>query len=74
LGLKKKKFFENGYVIEIVKTKKGLTGLFLLNSDLADTMFNKMYILRQYNPRYFELVYDDFPTMVVYKVKNLPGR
>jgi dolichyl-diphosphooligosaccharide--protein glycosyltransferase len=73
-GLKEKKFFDKGYVIELIKTKTGLTGIFLLESDLADTMFNQMYILRKYDPRYFELVYDDFPIMVVYKVKKLPGR
>jgi undecaprenyl-diphosphooligosaccharide--protein glycosyltransferase len=67
--LKAQHFFENGYVVELVRTKEGKFGLFLLPPQQADTLFNRMFILRQYDPRYFELVYDNFPTMVIYRVK-----
>jgi len=67
--LKAKHFFENGYVVELVRTQEGKLGLFLLPSQQADTLFNRMFILRQYDPRYFELVYDNFPTSVIYRVK-----
>ncbi len=67
--LKAKHFFENGYVVELVRTREGKFGLFLLPANQAETLFNNMFILRQYNPRYFELVYDNFPTSVVYRVK-----
>ncbi|NAZ30824.1 MAG: hypothetical protein GU354_06620 [Caldimicrobium sp.] len=67
--LKAKHFFENGYVVELVRTQGGKFGLFLLPPQQADTLFNRMFILRQYDPRYFELVYDNFPTTVIYRVK-----
>ncbi len=64
-----KNFFENGYVVEIVKTK--YTGrVFIFEPSIFETLFNQMYILRKYDPRYFELVLDDFPHAVVYKVKE----
>jgi dolichyl-diphosphooligosaccharide--protein glycosyltransferase len=68
--LKTKHFFENGdYVVELVRTREGKFGLLLLPSQQADTLFNRMFILRQYDPRYFELVYDNFPISVIYRVK-----
>jgi len=71
--LKAKHFFENGYVVELVRTLDGKLGLFLLPPQQAETLFNRMFILRQYDPRYFELVYDNFPTSVVYRVKTEEG-
>lgn len=69
-GMIEKKFFENGVIVEIVKFKENHAALFILNPMLAETLFNKMYLLRSYDPAYFELVLDDFPHMVVYKVKE----
>jgi dolichyl-diphosphooligosaccharide--protein glycosyltransferase len=66
--LKAKHFFENGYVVELVRTQGGKFWFFL-PSQQADTLFNRMFILRQYDPRYFELVYDNFPISVIYRVK-----
>ncbi len=68
--LKSKRFFEQGYVIEIVKAPSNETGLFIVEPPGDTSLFNQMFILRKYNPRYFELVYDDFPHMVIYKVKT----
>jgi dolichyl-diphosphooligosaccharide--protein glycosyltransferase len=56
-------------VVELVRTQEGKFGLLLLPPQQADTLFNRMFILRQYDPRYFELVYDNFPTSVIYRVK-----
>jgi dolichyl-diphosphooligosaccharide--protein glycosyltransferase len=67
--LKAQQFFENGYVVELVRTQEGKFGLFLLLPQQADTLFNRMFILRQYDQRYFELVYDNFPISVIYRVK-----
>ena len=53
---------------EGVATSAGLM-LFLTAEQPYISMFNQMYILRNYDKRYFELVYDHFPVMVVYKVK-----
>lgn len=63
------KFFESGYVVEIIKTKN--TGnVFIFEPAIFETLFNQMYILRKYDTRYFELILDDFPHAVVYKVKE----
>ncbi|WP_038055534.1 STT3 domain-containing protein [Thermodesulfobacterium hydrogeniphilum] len=68
--LKEKKFFDRGYVIEIIKVNTNQVALFIMDSKVANTLFNKMFILRQYNPKYFKLVLDDFPIAVIYKVKS----
>lgn len=68
-GLIEKDFNPEGIYIELIKRyKRGY--LFLMNEQPFRSMFNQMYILRNYDKRYFTLVYDDFPTMVLYKVKN----
>ncbi len=67
--LQKKDFYPQGYTLEIVRTKNNQIGLFLVIPPSEKTLFNEMFILRKYDPRYFELVYDNFPNMVVYKVK-----
>ncbi len=67
--IKSKRFFDQGLTVEIVKTPDNQTGLFILEPPSDETLFNEMFILRKYDSRYFELVYDDFPNMVVYRVK-----
>ena len=42
-----------------------------MDEESFNTMFNKMFILRDYDKRYFELVRDNFPTAVLYRVKNI---
>lgn len=69
-----KKFKENGdYVVELIKTSSNSWSIFLLEPFLENTLFNQMFLLRKYDSKYFELVLDDFPHMVVYKVKSKPG-
>lgn len=68
--LQKKSFYNQGYVVELVKSKKyNQIGLFIIIPPADTTLFNEMFILRKYDNRYFELVYDNFPSMVVYRVK-----
>ncbi len=67
--LTEKKFFEQGYTIEIVKTASNQTGLFLVEPPADNSLFNQMFLLRKYDPKYFELVYDNFPHAVIYRVK-----
>lgn len=69
-NLTKKKFFEQGLTVEIVKGRNNQTALFILEPPSDETLFNEMFLLRKYDPKYFELVLDDFPNMVVYKVKS----
>lgn len=64
-----KKFFDSGYIVEMVKSKNNQTQIFILEPSTFHTLFNQMFILRNYDSRYFDLVLDDFPYMVIYKVK-----
>jgi len=64
-----KSYREKGIYLEVVKGR-GKSFLFILGEQPFRSMFNQMYILRNYNKKYFELVYDNFPTMVVYKVNQ----
>ena len=57
-----------GLMVEFVPAKGRFLG-YLLGRESFKTLFNQMFILRAYDKTYFELVYDDFPEMVVYKVK-----
>jgi dolichyl-diphosphooligosaccharide--protein glycosyltransferase len=67
-NLKREDYNPAGLYVEIVKGKKG-SYVFLLAHQPFRSMFNQMYILRNYDGNYFELVYDDFPTMVLYRVR-----
>ena len=59
----------SGITIEKVITKRGALYLLMAEQPFR-SMFNQMYILRNYDRKLFKLVYDDFPTMVLYKVKG----
>ncbi len=67
-GVEVRKFHDTGYYLEGVATSAGLM-LFLTAEQPYNSMFNQMYILRNYDKRHFELVYDHFPVMLMYKVK-----
>lgn len=60
---------ERGLVAEVVE-KGGQVWVYLMEDQPFNSMFNQMYILRNYHNSLFELVYDDFPTMVVYRVRS----
>lgn len=68
-GLTERKFNAKGLYLEMVKGQKG-NFLFLMNEQAFKSMFNQMYILRNFDQNYFSLIFDDFPTMVLYRVKN----
>ena len=59
--------FRKGLHLEVVSTGSGKL-VFLVPVHAFYSMFNQMYILRNFDKDYFELVYDNFPTMVVYRV------
>ncbi len=68
-----KKFdIKNNLVLEIIKNNRNRKAnfIFVMDKDTFNSMFNQMYILTKYDPRFFELVYNNFPVMTVYKVKN----
>ncbi|MEO2069358.1 MAG: STT3 domain-containing protein [Desulfurobacteriaceae bacterium] len=64
-----KNYREKGIYLEILK-EKGRSFFFVMGEQPFRSMFNQMYILRNYDKKYFELVYDDFPTIVVYKINQ----
>ncbi len=66
-----KKFFDKGYIVEITsgKNNQGIQ-VFITKENVFKTLFNQMFILRNYDPKYFKLILDDFPYMVVYRVKE----
>ena len=65
----RKRYHNIGIYFEVIR-KGGRDYIFLLEEQTYESMFNQMYMLRNYEPKYFELVYDDFPAMVLYKVKG----
>ena len=68
-GLKEKSYHKSGLILEFINDKNPKMA-FLEDEQTYRSMFNQMYILRNYDRRYFELVLDWFPTSVVYKVKT----
>ncbi len=72
--IESKHYGDVGVVVELVRFGKNSISVFVLDPPAFPTLFNRMYILREYDPKYFKLVLDDFPYMVVYRVKPLPGK
>ena len=69
--LKEKTYnIESNLHFEMVTTARGNYLGFIMDNQPFYSMFNQMYILRKFDPKLFELTYDNFPTMVVYKVKT----
>jgi len=71
-GSRKPKFGryrDRGIYVEVVSTKFGTFG-FMMQEQPFHSMYNQMYILRNYDSRYFELVKDHFPFAVLYRVKK----
>ena len=66
-----KTFHKNGRLYLEYVRKNDRSWLFLMGNQPFNSMFNQMYILRNYDRKFFDLVYDDFPTMVLYRVKNV---
>jgi len=50
--------------------QKGNINVYMMDAGVDNTMLFKMYVLRQYDSNYFELIQDKFPTAVIYKVKG----
>ncbi|MCS7150025.1 MAG: STT3 domain-containing protein [Caldimicrobium sp.] len=67
--LNKRSHLPQGYTLAFVRVGNQ-TGLFIAEPPSDSSLFFQMFILREYDPKYFELVYDNFPTTVIYKVKS----
>ncbi len=66
-----KPFHRNGNLYLEYVRRGNRSWFFLMEEQPFKSMFNQMYILRKYDENLFDLVYDDFPTMVLYRVKNI---
>jgi len=74
--LKVTRFKENkgGIVVAFITDKMNRHFIYMFPYDVGTSVFVKMYLLRDYDQRYFKLVLDDFPVAVVYRVKTRKGR
>lgn len=68
-SLQKGMFSNRGINIVVVGSQYGLFA-FAMRDEPLDSMFVRMFLLRQYDKNYFELVHDNFPYAVLYKVKK----
>jgi dolichyl-diphosphooligosaccharide--protein glycosyltransferase len=55
---------------EVVSLGRNLSYGILLDEEAFKSMFNQMFVLRRYDRRLFTLVKNDFPVLVLYKVKD----
>jgi len=66
-----KKYFSHKSIwnLELIETKDNNSFfVFLVDNQALNSMFNKLYLLREYDKNYFNLIFDDFPSLVVYRV------
>lgn len=63
-----KEFFSSGHTIQILMKNNSIFSVQLLSEELFKTNFNQQYILGRYDKKYFEEVYNNFPTARVFKV------
>ncbi len=52
---------------------KNVIGIYLITQKVYKSAFNQMYLLGNYDKKYFEEVYNDFPNMRVFKLKTEGG-
>ncbi len=64
----KKSYAQRGVIVEMVDSKYGRL-VYAVSENSFSSNFNVMYVLRVYDSRFFELVLDDFPFMVVYRAR-----
>ena len=70
-GITKEVLNDRGLIAEVVK-ERGRTYAYIMEKQPYMSLFNQMYILRNYDKRYFKLVRDHFPTIVIYQVSPIP--
>ncbi|MFN3947054.1 MAG: STT3 domain-containing protein [Aquificaceae bacterium] len=61
-----------GYTVFITSRKDGRVSILFYKPPFDESMLLNMYFLRKYDKRYFDIVYDYFPHIVIYKVKPYP--
>ena len=61
---------DQGYYLQILKRNNQVIKVLVLDERLFRTNFNQQYLLGNYDRRYFEEVYNDFPVARLLKVKS----
>jgi dolichyl-diphosphooligosaccharide--protein glycosyltransferase len=62
---------DHGYFLQIIKKNNKVIKIQVLDERLFRTNFNQQYLLGNYDRRYFEEVYNNFPVARVLKVKSV---
>jgi undecaprenyl-diphosphooligosaccharide--protein glycosyltransferase len=65
-----KQFFDDGVIVELIMRKDELMYVLVCNDRIYNTNFNQMYILGNYNKRYFEEAYNNYPYARMFRVKG----
>jgi dolichyl-diphosphooligosaccharide--protein glycosyltransferase len=68
-NLQEVNFMKGKIYVEVINKNYQVLA-YLLSEKAYQSLFNQMFILRKYSINYFEIVYDDFPHMVVYWLKT----
>ena len=61
-------FYNNGIYVELLLHDKTLIGVFLLEEDTYNANFNQIYLLGNFDKNIYKEVYNNFPTLRVFKI------
>jgi dolichyl-diphosphooligosaccharide--protein glycosyltransferase len=61
---------EEGYYLQVLMKNGKAFQIFVADERLFRTNFNQQFLLGNYDPRYFEEVYNDFPVARLLKVRK----
>jgi len=65
---------ENGYYLQVLMRDSKAFLTLVADGRLFRTNFNQQFLLGNYDRRYFEEVYNDYPVARVFKLKNVSGK
>lgn len=66
----KRSYHERGLYVFLNRFSDSEMLLAIAQPHSAETLFYKMFFLKEYDSQYFELVHDAFPVMVIYRVRE----
>ena len=53
----------------IIEKENNVAAVYIVSSDVANSSFVHLFLLKDYNPELFKLVYDNYPYSTVYRLK-----
>ncbi|MDQ7039284.1 MAG: hypothetical protein Q9N26_08865, partial [Aquificota bacterium] len=66
--LKSENINNGNYTLFVIKSKGNYFSALVANELINSNLVN-WYILKRFSNKYFELIYDNFPILVLYRVK-----